>query len=57
MDYGIISKKHNHKQYKFDDIVERKIVDIASSNPRVDYGFGFSIWSLRVMAGSFLCMI
>ena len=48
---GIISKKHNHKQYKFDDIVERKIVDIASSNPRVDYGFGFSTWSLRVLAG------
>ena len=54
---GIISKKHNHKQYKFDDIVERKIVDIASSNPKVDYGFGFSTWSLRVLAGFLLCMI
>ena len=31
---GIISKKHNHKQHKFDDDIEKKIVDIASSNPR-----------------------
>src|SRR3954447_26720375 len=35
---GIIPKKHSHKQYKFDDDVEEKIVDIASSHPRVDYG-------------------
>ena len=33
--------------------MERKIVDIASSNPRVDYGLGFSTWSLRILA-SFL---
>ena len=26
---GIISKKHNHKQYKFDNNMEKKIVDIA----------------------------
>ena len=25
---GIISKKHNHKQYKFDKDMEEKIVDI-----------------------------
>jgi len=25
---GIISKKHNHKQYKFDNNMEEKIVDI-----------------------------
>jgi transposase len=32
---GIISKKkHNRKQYKFDNDMEKKIVDIASSNPR-----------------------
>ena len=31
---GIISKKHNHKQYKFDCNIEKKIVDIASLNPR-----------------------
>ncbi len=48
---GIISKKHNHKQYKFNDDIEKKIVDIASSNPRDDYGLGFSTWSLRVLAG------
>jgi hypothetical protein len=27
---GIISKKHNHKQHKFDKYIEKKIVDIAS---------------------------
>ena len=48
---GIISKKHNHKQYKFDNNMEKKIVDIASSNPRTLYGLGFSTWSLRVLAG------
>jgi len=48
---GIISKKHNHKQYKFDNNTEKKIVDMASSNPRYDYGLGFSTWSLRVLAG------
>ena len=47
---GIISKKHNHKKYKFDDDIEKKIVDITSSNPR-SYGLGFSTWSLRVLAG------
>ena len=30
---GIISKKHNHKQqYKFDNDMEKKIVQIASSS-------------------------
>ena len=47
---GIISKKHNHKQYKFDDDIEKKIVDITSSNPR-SFDMGFSTWSLRVLAG------
>jgi len=47
----IISKKHNHKQYKFDNDIEKKIVDIASLNPRTSYGLGFSNWSLRVLAG------
>ncbi len=47
---SIISKKHNHKQYKFDNDVEKQIVDIASSNPR-SFGLGFSTWSLRVMTG------
>jgi transposase len=48
---GIISKKHTHKQHKFDNNIEKKIVDIASSNPRTSYGLGFSNWSLRVLAG------
>ena len=47
---GIISKKHNHKQHKFDNNIEKKIVDIASSNPRY-FDLGFSTWSLRVLAG------
>jgi transposase len=47
---GIMSKKHDHKQYKFDDNIEKKIIDITSSNPR-SYGLGFSTWSLRVLAG------
>jgi hypothetical protein len=34
-------KKHSHKQYKFDNDMEKKIVDITSSNPR-SYGLGFS---------------
>src|SRR6476620_2168536 len=47
----IISKKHNHKQHKFDNSFEKQIVDIASSNPRTAYALGFSSWSLRVLAG------
>ncbi len=47
---GILSKKHNHKQHKFDDDIEKKIVDIASANPR-SFSLGFSTWSLRVLAG------
>jgi transposase len=46
----IVSKKHNHKQHKFDNNMEEKIVDIASSNPRT-FDLGFSTWSLRVLAG------
>ena len=47
---GIISKKHNHKQHKFNDDIEKQIVDIASANPR-SFDLGFSTWSLRVLAG------
>ncbi len=43
-------KKQCHKQYKFDNKIEKKIVDIASSNPR-SFDLGFSTWSLRVLAG------
>jgi transposase len=52
---GIVSKKHNHKQHKFTDNIEKQIVDIASSNPRDDFGLGFSTWSLRVLAGFLMC--
>ena len=38
----LYQKKHNNKQhYKFDNDIEKKIVDIASSNPG-SYGLGFS---------------
>jgi transposase len=47
---GIISKKHNHKQHKFDKDIEKQIVDTASSNPR-SFDLEFSTWSLRVLAG------
>ena len=32
---GIISKKHNHKQHKFDNDIEKKIVDITIANPKI----------------------
>ncbi len=32
---GIISKKHNHKQHKFDNNIEKKIVDIASAKSTI----------------------
>jgi transposase len=38
---GIISKKHNHKQHKFDNDIEKQIVDTASANPR-SFDLGFS---------------
>ena len=47
---GIISKKHNHKQHKFDNDIEKQIVDITSANPE-SFDLGFSTWSLRVLAG------
>jgi transposase len=47
---GIISKKHHHKQHKFDIDIEKQIVDITSSNPR-SFDLEFSTWSLRVLAG------
>src|SRR4029078_9661216 len=37
----ITSKKHNHKQHKFTNDLEKQIVDIASANPR-SFGLGFS---------------
>jgi transposase len=51
---GITSKKHNYKQHKFTNDLEKQIVDIASANPR-SFGLGFSTWSLRIMAGFLMC--
>ena len=31
--------------------MEKKIVDMATKNPREGYGLPFSTWSLRVLAG------
>ena len=45
---GIISKIHKHKSIKITDDIEKKIVEIATKNPRDDYGLPFSTWSLRV---------
>jgi hypothetical protein len=38
---GIVSKKHNHKQHKFDNDIEKQIVETANSNPRIGYGSNF----------------
>ena len=40
---------------KFDNAIEKQIVDIASSHPRTAYGLGFSNWSLRILAGFIMC--
>jgi hypothetical protein len=45
-----LSKKHSHKQHKFDNDIEKQIVGVASANPR-SFGLGFSTWSLCVLAG------
>jgi hypothetical protein len=50
-----MSKKHRHKQHKFDNDIEKQIVDIASLHPRTSYGLGFSSWSLRILAGFIIC--
>ncbi len=53
---GIISKKHNHKQqYKFDNNVEKKIVNKDSSNPIDDFGLGVSDGHY-VYLQAFICM-
>jgi transposase len=48
---GIVSKIHRHKPVKISGDMEKKIVDIATKNPREGYGLPFSTWSLRVLAG------
>ena len=49
---GIASKIHKHKPIKVTGDIEKKIIEIATKNPRIDYdGLSFSTWSLRVLAG------
>jgi hypothetical protein len=48
-------QKNTITNNKFDNDMEKKIVDITSSNPR-PYGLGFSTWSLRILAGFLICM-
>lgn len=48
---GIMSKIHTHKPIKVTSEIEKKIVEIATKNPRDGYGLPFSTWSLRVLAG------
>ena len=48
---GIVSKIHIHKPIKISGDMEKKIVDVATKNPREGYGLPFSTWSLRVLAG------
>ena len=48
---GIMSKIHKHKSLKITSEIEKKIVEIATKNPRDGYGLPFSTWSLRVLAG------
>ena len=47
---GIISRKHIRNAHKVTDDIERKIIEIASNDPR-KYKLKFSTWSLRVLAG------
>ena len=48
---GIVSRKHIRNANKITDNIERKIVEIASNDPRRKYRLKFSTWSLRVLAG------
>jgi transposase len=48
---GITSRKHMHKPIKISNDIEKKIAEIATKNPRDQYGLPFSTWSLRVLAG------
>lgn len=48
---GIVSKIHKYRSIKVTAETEKKIVEIATKNPRDYYGLPFSTWSLRVLAG------
>ena len=53
---GIVSRKHMHKPtVKITSEIEKKIVDMATKNPRGYYGLPLSTWSLRVLAG-YVCL-
>jgi transposase len=51
---GIASKIHIRKPIKISDEIEKKIVDMATKNPREGYGPPFSTWSLRALAAAYL---
>src|SRR5215203_5895897 len=48
---GIVSRKHIRNAHKITEDIERKIVEIATNDPRKKYKLNFSTWSLRVLAG------
>jgi len=48
---GIISKIYIHKPVRITDDIEKKIIEIATKNPRKEYGLPFSTWSLRGLVG------
>lgn len=48
---GITSKLHKYKPLKLTVEIEKKIVDITTKNPRIEYGLSFSTGSLLVLAG------
>ncbi len=39
---GITSKIHKHKPIKITNDIEKKIIEVVTSNPRNDYGLSFS---------------
>ncbi len=47
---GIVSRKQIRNAHKITEDIERKIVEIATNDPR-KYKLKFSTWSLRVLAG------
>ena len=48
---GIVSRKHVRNAHKITEDIERKMVEIATNDPRKKYKLKFSTWSLRVLAG------
>lgn len=48
---GMVSRIHKYRSIKVTAETEKKIVEIATKNPRDYYRLPFSTWSLRVLAG------